>query len=119
MSGVALTTISPFSTSSSLSTPCVDGCCGPIEIVIWVSSGRSTISDCGGMFTAELINSVNSERLSVKRKASYSRLVHSLLSLFTLHFLLFTFHHSLFQAVRLIASQRKILAQGMALPVVG
>src|SRR5215204_1559080 len=54
MSGVVFTTISPSSTSSKRSTPCVDGCCGPIEIVICVSSGRSTISNCGGM-VAELI----------------------------------------------------------------
>src|SRR5688572_2352907 len=51
MSGVVLTTISPSSTSSRRNTPWVDGCCGPIEIVIWVSSGRSTISNCGGKFS--------------------------------------------------------------------
>src|SRR5437016_9144972 len=56
MSGVHLTTISPSRTSSSRSTPCVEGCCGPIEIVICVSSGRSTISNCGGMFTVVLIS---------------------------------------------------------------
>src|ERR1700754_3768766 len=53
MSGVALTTISPSSTSSRRNTPCVDGCCGPIEIVICVSSGRSTTSNCGGMLTTD------------------------------------------------------------------
>src|SRR5215210_3441678 len=56
MSGVAFTTISPSSTNSKRSTPCVDGCCGPIEIVICVSSGRSTISNCGGMVGADDIN---------------------------------------------------------------
>src|SRR5258708_39919021 len=55
MSGVVLTTISPSSPNSSRRTPWVEGCCGPIEIVICVSSGRSTISNCGGMFTAVLI----------------------------------------------------------------
>src|SRR6266496_2505786 len=55
MSGVHFTTISPSSTSSRRNTPCVEGCCGPIEIVIWVSSGRSTTSDCGGLSTAALI----------------------------------------------------------------
>src|SRR5258705_4417104 len=55
MSGVALTTISPSSTSSSRKTPWVDGCWGPIEMVICVSSGRSTTSNCGGMFGAVLI----------------------------------------------------------------
>src|SRR5215217_6651180 len=53
ISGVAFTTISPSSTNSKRSTPCVDGCCGPIEIVICVSSGRSTISNCGGMVGAD------------------------------------------------------------------
>src|SRR6266513_1979457 len=62
MSGVAFTTISPSSTSSSRNTPCVDGCCGPIEIVICVSSGRSTTSNCGGMFTA-LMSNVQCQRL--------------------------------------------------------
>src|SRR5207253_5607560 len=56
MSGVHFTTISPSSTSSRRNTPWVEGCCGPIEIVICVSSGRSTISNCGGMFTVALIN---------------------------------------------------------------
>ena len=58
MSGVALTTISPSSTSSRRSTPCVEGCCGPIEIVICESSGRSTTSNCGGMLAVETLISV-------------------------------------------------------------
>ncbi len=41
MSGTALTTVSPSRTSSSRSTPCVDGCCGPSEIVISVSASGS------------------------------------------------------------------------------
>src|SRR4026208_1363142 len=83
MSGVALTTISPSSTSSRRSTPCVDGCCGPIEIVICVSSGRSTISNCGGMLATD-----DTDKLR------------------------------LLQAVRLVASQRKIFPQRVSLPVV-
>src|SRR5436305_3954019 len=52
MSGVHLTIISPSRTSSRRSTPCVEGCCGPIEIVICVSSGRSMTSNCGGRVVA-------------------------------------------------------------------
>src|SRR6266581_5988825 len=55
MSGVHFTTISPSSTSSRRNTPWVEGCCGPIEIVICVSSGRSTISNWDGMFMVALI----------------------------------------------------------------
>jgi len=32
--GITSTTISPSTTSSSLSTPCVDGCCGPMLRII-------------------------------------------------------------------------------------
>src|ERR1043166_7190710 len=55
MSGVHLTTISPSRTSSRRSTPCVEGCCGPNEMVICVSSGRSTTSNCGGRFPVEML----------------------------------------------------------------
>src|SRR6185369_17339696 len=41
MSGMAFTTVSPSSTSSRRSTPCVDGCCGPNETVISVSESGS------------------------------------------------------------------------------
>src|SRR5262245_8701726 len=41
MSGMALTTVSPSRTSSSRSTPCVEGCCGPNETVIRVSESGS------------------------------------------------------------------------------
>src|SRR5262249_17077231 len=41
MSGMALITVSPSSTSSRRSTPCVDGCCGPNETVIKVSESGS------------------------------------------------------------------------------
>src|SRR4026209_123906 len=90
MSGVAFTTISPSSTNSRRSTPCVDGCCGPIEMVICVSSGRSTISNCGGI-AAELINLFQS---------------------------VYTDEHGSFQTVRLVSTERKILPQRMALPIV-
>src|SRR5262249_5997237 len=40
-SGMAFTTVSPSSTSSRRSTPCVDGCCGPSETVISVSESGS------------------------------------------------------------------------------
>src|SRR5207244_2869067 len=55
MSGVHFTTISPSSTSSRRNTPWVEGCCGPIEIVICVSSGRSTTSNWDGMSMVALI----------------------------------------------------------------
>src|ERR1043166_7452249 len=55
MSGVHLTTISPSRTSSRRSTPCVDGCCGPNEMVICVSSGRSTTSNAGGRFVVDAL----------------------------------------------------------------
>src|SRR5436190_19630020 len=83
MSGVVLITISPSSTSSRRRTPCVDGCCGPIEIVICVSSGRSMTSNCGGILATD-----DTDKLR------------------------------LLQTIWLIASQRKILAQRVALPVV-
>src|SRR5713226_3923043 len=123
MSGIALTTISPSSTSSRRSTPCVEGCCGPIEMVICVSSGRSTTSNCGGMFTAVLIFSVAQTSVGV----------------FLLPLPLgegwgedLSAHaprppltppkgrgiNTLFQAVRFITAQRKILAQRMALPII-
>src|ERR1700730_16360172 len=40
MTGRQWTTVSPSSTSSSRSTPCVDGCCGPMSMV---SSSRSSV----------------------------------------------------------------------------
>src|SRR6185295_12042868 len=104
MSGVDFTTISPSSTSSSRNTPCVDGCCGPIEIVICVSSGRSTISNCGGMLTVELIT-VSSFEFQVSSSAVNAKLG--------------TPNSKLFQRIRLIATQRKIFAQRVTLPVVG
>src|SRR6185436_1011177 len=97
MSGVALTTISPSSTSSRRSTPCVDGCCGPIEIVIWVSSGRSTISNCGGMFTVVLMKNRTYETYRTYRSSRS--------------------YHLLLQRIWFIPAQRKILPQGVALPV--
>src|SRR5215212_8368993 len=66
MSGTHLTTISPSSTSSSRSTPCVEGCCDPNEMVICVSSGRSTTSNCGGRFVVGALifqSSLNFSRL--------------------------------------------------------
>src|SRR5437763_12990174 len=52
MSGVDFTTISPSKINSRRRTPCVEGCCGPMEIVICVSSGRSMTSNCGGRVVA-------------------------------------------------------------------
>src|SRR5882762_10489723 len=104
MSGVDLTTISPSSTSSSRRTPWVDGCCGPIEIVICVSRGRSTISNCGGMSMVDVLIGLCSVDFSLCLFASNHRLKFMLLKLF--------------QTVRFITSQRKILSQRMALPVV-
>src|SRR5574341_124056 len=104
MSGVAFTTISPSSTNSRRSTPCVEGCCGPIEIVICVSSGRSTISNCGGILAVEALMKfrVSSFEFRVRFNSKPE-----------------TLNSKLFQAVRFIASQRKILPQCMSLPVVG
>src|SRR4026209_929053 len=100
MSGVAFTTISPSSTNSRRSTPCVDGCCGHIEIVICVSSGRSTISNCGGI-AAELINPLQ----SVFIRGNPCTQIH-------------TYEYGSFQTVRLVSAERKILPQRMALPIV-
>src|SRR6266446_9930890 len=103
MSGVDFTTISPSSTNSSRRTPWVEGCCGPIEIVICVSSGRSTTSNCGGMFTALLI--------SFRFQVSGFKVPHENLRLETSNL-------KLLQRIRFIATQRKILAQCVTLPVV-
>src|SRR6266853_1285313 len=46
MSGWAERTVSPSSSSRSLSTPCVDGCCGPMLSVM--RRGRASISGSGG-----------------------------------------------------------------------
>src|SRR5271166_736060 len=45
MSGTALTTFSPSSSRSTRSTPCVDGCCGPMlrTIVFVVPTAVSTV----------------------------------------------------------------------------
>src|SRR6266404_1535228 len=45
MSGTALTTVSPSSSSRMRSTPCVDGCCGPIfrTIVLAAPVAVSTV----------------------------------------------------------------------------
>src|ERR1051325_946283 len=102
MSGVALTTDSPSSTSSRRSTPCVEGCCGPIEIVICVSSGRSTISNCGGMVAEDIITFL----IRVFRVNPWPQI-------YTEN----TDQHS-FQTVRFVTSQWKILAQRMSLPII-
>ena len=65
ISGVALITVSPSSTSSSRNTPCVDGCCGPIDIVICVSASGSVfrsieIADVGTTISLACISSVRS-----------------------------------------------------------
>src|SRR5882762_3618093 len=100
MSGVDLTTISPSSTNSRRSTPCVEGCCGPIEIVICVSSGRSTISNCGGMFTVELISfEFRVSSFKFQKPGLFKNLE------------LETRNLKLFQRIRLVAAQRKVLTQ--------
>src|SRR5215210_3228078 len=104
MSGVALTTISPSSTSSRRSTPCVEGCCGPIEIVICVSSGRSMTSNCGGRLLI-----VQSPMSKVQGQCPQSKL--------TLDFGHWTLDLS--QTVRFIPAQRKIFAERVAFPIVG
>src|SRR6266850_1172626 len=101
ISGVALTTISPSSTSSSRNTPCVDGCCGPIEIVICVSSGRSTISNCGGMLMVLISLFLLIGPIGLTGPIGRQ-----------------TKNQPLFQAIRFIPPQRKVLAQGMALPII-
>src|ERR687883_812641 len=75
MSGTHLTTISPSRTSSSRKTPCVEGCCGPNEMVICVSSGRSTTSNAGGRFVVgALMLLVFSESLAPEEKSLRLRL---------------------------------------------
>src|SRR6185436_7405677 len=103
MSGVAFTTISPSSTSSRRSTPCVEGCCGPIEIVICVSSGRSTTSNCGGS-VAELIYPFGLWPLVLGLCCSKTKVQRP--------------KTSSFQAIRLITSQRKIFPERVSLPVI-
>src|SRR5436190_10964470 len=51
MSGMALMTNSPSSRKSSRKTPCVEGCCGPIESVICDSNGWSRNSTSFGKFS--------------------------------------------------------------------
>src|SRR5687768_5516746 len=106
MSGVALTTISPSSTSSRRSTPCVEGCCGPIEIVICESSGRSTTSNCGGMLAVETLIVSHSSYSSHLSYASYAT-----------HGTNETFGTDSSQGIRFISTQRKILAQRVPLPI--
>src|ERR1700736_6462578 len=60
MMGRQWTTISPSSTSSSRSTPCVDGCCGPMLIVI---SSRSSAAG-----TELVVRSVSAIHLSGYRE---------------------------------------------------
>src|SRR6266571_3167244 len=103
MSGVAFTTISPSRTNSSRNTPWVDGCCGPIEIVICVSRGRSTISNCGGMFTVVLITQDchrDTEKLQIK---SLGRWYVEVNSLCVILFVSLCLCGELFQAIRLVA----------------
>src|SRR5713226_10153607 len=124
MSGIALTTISPSSTSSRRSTPCVEGCCGPIEMVICVSSGRSTTSNCGGMFTAVLIFSVAQTSVGVfllplplGEGWGEGLSAHAPRPPLTLP--KGRGINTLFQAVRFITSQRKIFSERVALPIIG
>src|SRR4029453_233602 len=43
MTGLLRSTVSPSSSSMSRSTPCVDGCCGPmLRIIVWSSEGSSS-----------------------------------------------------------------------------
>src|SRR2546428_4685802 len=123
MSGVAFTTISPSRTNSSRNTPWVDGCCGPIEIVICVSNGESTTSNCGGMFTVALITQDchrGTETQRTSDKEISRRVLKFLLVLsMSIFFVPLCLWGELFQAVGFITTQRKILAQCVPLPVVG
>src|SRR5438309_8530821 len=112
MSGVDLTTISPSSTSSSRRTPCVEGCCGPIEIVICVSSGRSTISNCGGI---EAISDFGF-RISDSKTNSFHVRVQIAIAPINPQFAIR--NPQSLKAIWLVPSQRKILSQRITLPVV-
>ena len=48
MIGLHRSTVSPWSSSINRSTPCVDGCCGPmLMIMVWSSSASSGIAERG------------------------------------------------------------------------
>src|SRR5215212_2328757 len=64
MSGIALTTSSPSSRKSSRRTPCVEGCCGPIESVICDSRGRSRSSTSLGKFSTAVDIKLKSENIA-------------------------------------------------------
>src|SRR5207244_13643577 len=91
MSGVHFTTISPSSTSSRRNTPWVEGCCGPIEIVICVSSGRSTISNWDGMSMVALIMKSGTETQKNENQPREAQEAQEKMSLCSGGFLSFSF----------------------------
>src|SRR5271166_4624519 len=61
MSGTALTTFSPSSSSSRRSTPCVDGCCGPMLRTMRCGPGlggssATAVTDTPGMAGSLILN---------------------------------------------------------------
>src|SRR5438874_281757 len=112
MSGVHFTTISPSSTSSRRNTPWVEGCCGPIEIVICVSSGRSTTSNWGGMAPISDFGF----RISDSKGNSFHMAVQIAIAPINPQFAIR--NPQSLKAIRLVPSQRKILSQRITLPVV-
>src|SRR6266850_6603527 len=80
-----------------------------MEIVICVSSGWSTISNCGGMFTGTLL--INSFLIADCRLPIYWALRGCTNGQSAIA------NRQSLEAIRFIPSQRKILAQSMALPV--
>src|ERR1700738_341243 len=87
MSGIALTTDSPSSSSNMRNTPCVDGCCGPMfntmvlvvpaavsTVVIALGSGASLAWTFGGIISAQrmplpIIGQQNPPQIRMSRKA--------------------------------------------------
>src|ERR1051326_1182868 len=120
MSGVHFTTLSPSSTSSRRRTPCVEGCCGPIEIVICVSSGRSTISNCGMVAVIKFRVSGFGVRVCVSKfEPRCFDFESRVLGRITRNPKPKTRNSSpLFQTVRFVTSQGKIFTQSVALPVI-
>src|SRR6476661_11250390 len=81
MSGTALTTSSPSRRRSRRSTPCVDGCCGPIDSVISDSSDWSSTSTVPGslsitvLISSEKLTSIHAVRLVASQRVILSQRV--------------------------------------------
>src|SRR5437588_10289814 len=99
MSGIHPTTNSPSSLRSSRKTPCVEGCCGPIDSVISDSSGWSRTPVWFDKFSTavainkDLIVNCKLDNWQLAGNNSYQLTI----SQFTIN--------NLIQAVRLVASQ--------------